>query len=424
LRAGLVVTGDEVLAGRVGERNARYLAADLDARGVVVERVVTVGDDRPAITDAVRGLLAGAPDLVVTTGGLGVTHDDVTMEAVAEAVGVPLVLDEDALARVRAAVARWPVDDLIGPEVRDRTERKQAMLPRGAEVVPPAGTAPGAALRSGPTLVVVMPGPPGEVTRMWAEATAGGPLADLLARAAPPPRRVVRIHGIIEAQLVERLDGEGDDALAGVRAGICARAGELEVVLTETGARPGAADALVERLRTWFGADVFAEGGEGLDEVVARLLTDRGETVAVAESCTGGMLGARLTARPGSSAYVLGGVIAYADRVKRELLGVPAATLAAHGAVSAPAARAMAEGARARTGASWALAITGIAGPGGGGPGKPVGLVFIACAGPDGTEVTRHVFRGDRDGVRERSVTHALHLLRRRLTGEPAGPRG
>lgn len=320
---------------------------------------------------------------------------------------------------MRAAAERWTRFVALSEDVRERTNRKQAMLPRGAALIPPAGTAPGAALQVGPTLVVVLPGPPREVTRMWAAATAAAPLADLLAVVAPPRRRVVRVHGVIEAQLVERLEQEDADPLAGMRVSICARVGELELVLTETGARPGAADALVDRMRTWFGADLFSEDGRSLDEVVADLLRARGRTVAVAESCTGGLLGGRLTALPGSSDYVRGGLVTYADAAKTALLGVSPATLAAHGAVSEATAREMAAGARERLGADWALAITGIAGPGGGTAEKPVGLVFIGCAGPGGVTVTRHHLGGDRDAVRERAVTQALHLLRRGLIGAP-----
>lgn len=408
-RAAVVVTGDEVLEGRVGDRNGRFLAADLDERGVEVQRIVILGDDRAVIARQVASLIAEGTDLVVTTGGLGVTHDDLTMAAVADAAGVGLRLDEDALAMVRARSAGAPNRDRVSAAVRDRTERKQAMLPEGGMVIPPVGTAPGCVLAVGGAQVVVLPGPPREASGMWASVVRDGPVARLLERAPHRPRRVLRVHGVVEAQLVERL---GDRALDGLRMGICARPGEVEVVLTETGARPGAADALAAEITEWFGAAVFSTDGVDVEHAVADALRRAGHTVAVAESCTGGLLGGRFTSLAGSSAYFVGGVIAYSDDVKRGVLGVDAELLRTNGAVSAPCAAAMADGARRLMRVDWALSLTGIAGPGGGTPEKPVGLVYIGCAGPGGTRVAEHRFRTDRDGVRDRAVAAALHMLR------------
>ncbi len=414
VRAAVLVTGDEVLEGRVGDRNGRFLAADLDARGAEVDRIVVLGDRREAIASQVRALAAEGLDLVVTTGGLGVTHDDLTMEAVADAAGVATALDEGALALVRARSAGHPNIARVDPAVAEAVARKQATLPVGGVTVPPAGTAPGCVLTVGATVVVVLPGPPREVAAMWPDAVRTAPVADVLARVTAPVRRILRVHGVIEAELVERLEGR---VPSGVRMGICARPGEIEVVLTETGARPGAADEAAARISDWFGRAVFSTDGADVDDAVAGALLARRQTVAVAESCTGGLVGARLTRRPGSSAYVLGGFVTYADAAKRDLLGVAAEVLGAHGAVSRPVAAAMAEGARGALGADWALSVTGIAGPGGGTPAKPVGLVFVGCAGPAGTRVVENRFRGDRDLVRERSVSAALHLLREALAG-------
>lgn len=416
LRAAVVVTGDEVLAGRVGDRNGRHLAEWLVAAGVMVERVVVLGDDAAAITAEVRGLVGGGTDLVLTTGGLGVTHDDLTMRAVADAAGLPMAVDPAALAWVRARSAGVPNAARIAPEIREATDRKQATLPVGGTVIPPAGTAPGSIVPMGDALVVVLPGPPREVVAMWESARAMPPLARMLARAGGGPRTVLRLFGVIEAEVVGHLADAPGDPLADLRMGICARPGELEIVLTEDPARPGAAARFTDALRGRFGPALFSADGRGVVEVVSDALRGAGQTLAVAESCTGGMLGARITAPAGASDHFLGGVLSYADAVKRDLLGVPAGTLAAHGAVSEPVARAMAEGVRRVTGADWGLSITGIAGPGGGTADKPVGLVFIGRSGPAGTVVERHLFRSDRDLVRERSVVHALHLLRRGLT--------
>jgi nicotinamide-nucleotide amidase len=421
VRAAVVVTGDEVLLGRVQERNAAHLGAWLDAHGVALERTVVVGDDLPAIRDAVRGQLDAGVDLVVTSGGLGVTHDDVTMAAVAAAAGLPMRLDEAVLPLVRANASRLAATARIAPEVRDATERKQATLPAGALAIPPVGTAAGCQLPVGGTLVVVLPGPPSELARMWDDAVAREPLRGLLARAGGAPRRTLRAHGVIEAELVERLADAPQDLLARVRMGICARIGELEITLADApGAAPGGARELAAVLRGALGPALFSEDGATVEEVVARLLTGRGQSLAVAESCTGGLLGGRLTGLAGASAWFPGGVVSYADEVKAGVLGVPAATLARWGAVSAQTAAAMAQGVRALVGADWALSVTGIAGPGGGTAAKPVGLVYIGCAGPGGTVTAEHRFRGDRAAVRERSVVAALHMLRVALLEAPA----
>jgi nicotinamide-nucleotide amidase len=385
-----------------------------------VDRIEMVGDGLPAIGGALRELLAERFDLVCVTGGLGPTHDDLTMEAVAEVTGRPLRLSEEALAMVRAhslAVRRPPPLPPALPE-------KQAMRPENAPLLPPPGPAPGCARVHGGTVVVVLPGPPWELARMWEEALPEEPLAGLLARAEVPDERVLRLWAVPESRLVAELEGWEPDAWSRLRVGICARAAELEVTVR---ARPGdawAADALESRIADRLPDALFSRDGRTIDEVVAGGLIAAGQTVAVAESCTGGLLGARLTERPGSSAYVLGGLITYSNEAKSALLGVDPALIQVHGAVSAECAEAMAAGARRALGSDWALSVTGVAGPGGGTPEKPVGLVFIGIAGPDGS--VSHVAQrrgGDRATIRERSVAGALHLLRRSLAaGAPAGP--
>jgi nicotinamide-nucleotide amidase len=387
------------------------LARSLESAGVAVERIEIRGDDRDALVGAVRAALDDGPDLLCTTGGLGPTHDDLTMEAVAIATGRPLAVDAGALAMVEARTLALPGR----PEVARALHEKQASLPAGATVLPPVGTAPGAALEHGGTAVVVLPGPPWELEAMWDAAMREAPLAAVLARGGGPAERVLRVHAVPESRAVAALGGLDRAAWERLRVGICARDAELEITVRSAPGDAWAADALEEVLAADLGGALYSRDGATVDEVVARRLVEAGETVAVAESCTGGGLGARLTARPGSSAYVLGGVISYADAVKRDLLGVDADLLRAHGAVSAPVAEAMAAGVRALAGSDWALSITGVAGPGGGTPEKPVGLVFVGLAGPAGVSAGEHRLRGDREAIRGRSAAIALHALRLEL---------
>ena len=373
-----------------------------------VERVEVVGDDLEALVGAIRAALEGGVDLLCTSGGLGPTHDDLTMEAVATATGRALALDPDALAMVeeRSRGLRQT------PGVARRVREKQAMLPAGATVLPPVGTAPGAALEHEGAVVVVLPGPPWELQEMWEAARSEPPLAALLARGGGAPERVLRAFAVPESRVVAALGPLDPGAWERLTVGICARDAELEITVRSAPEDAWAADALEARLGDELGAALYSRDGATVDEVVARLLTAAGQTVAVAESCTGGGLGARLTARPGSSAYVLGGVIAYSDGVKRDVLGVDPGLLRRHGAVSAPVAGEMAAGARDLVGSDWALAITGVAGPGGGTPEKPVGLVYVGLAGPDGVAAREHRLRGDREAIRDRSAALALHALR------------
>lgn len=407
------MTGDEVLRGRIQERNASVIARSLEAAGVLLERVEIVGDDLGALAGAIRGHLAAGIDLLCVTGGLGPTHDDLTMEAVALATGRPLALDPAALEMVVAQTALLVRD----PASLRAASEKQATLPSGARPLPPAGTAPGAALVHDGAVVVVLPGPPWELEAMWRAALPEPPVAQVIARGGRPAERTLRLFAVMESRAVDALDRLDRDAWERLAVGICARDAELEITVRGDPADAWAADALEARLADAFGPALYSTDGATLDETVARDLLAARQTVAVAESCTGGGLGARLTARPGSSAYMLGGVIAYSDAVKRDVLGVDPALLAAHGAVSAPVAEAMAAGARRLTGSDWALSVTGVAGPGGGTPDKPVGLVFTGLAGPGGTSAREHRLRGDRAAVRDRSAALALHALRLALAG-------
>jgi nicotinamide-nucleotide amidase len=415
VRAAILVTGDEILRGRIQERNAGLIARSLEPRGVEVERVAVVGDDLDGLVQALRELLSGPADLVCTTGGLGPTHDDLTMEAVARATGRGLVIDAAALAMVEARHAGIAVE----AATRRTVQEKQASLPAGAVVLPPAGTAPGCLLEHEGRVVVVLPGPPWELEAMWEAALEEPALAALIARAGHPQERVLRLYMVPESRVVEIVSDLDAGIWDRLHVGICARDAELEVTVRSAPGDVWAADALEERLGAALGGALYSRDDTSVDEVVARALLAAGQSVAVAESCTGGGLGERLTDRPGSSAYMLGGVISYHDEVKRSVLGVDPEVIRRDGAVSDECARQMAEGVRRLVGSDWALSVTGIAGPGGGTPDKPVGLVYVGRAGPDGVVVEEHRLRGDRARIRQRSVAVALHLLRRGLV--PAG---
>jgi nicotinamide-nucleotide amidase len=299
--------------------------------------------------------------------------------------------------------------------------RKQALVPAGATVLEPVGTAPGLVVppaegRTGPT-VLVLPGPPSELQGMWPAAVAAAGTQRALAGRAELRQETVRLWGTLESQLAATLR-EHDAELAGLEVTTCLREGELEIVTRYAPEAQPAYDRLGEVLRQVYGDTLFSTGPT-VDELVTTALAERWLTVATAESCTGGLLAARLTDRPGASAFVLGGLALYADRAKEQLAGVPRELLSAHGAVSPEVAGALAEGARERFGAQVGVGVTGIAGPGGGTPDKPVGTVHICAVGPDGRRAKSVRLPGNRAAVRSRTVTYALHLLRELLLGGP-----
>jgi competence/damage-inducible protein CinA-like protein len=422
-RAGIVVTGTEVLTGRVTDRNGPWLAEQLRQLGVDVGHVVVVGDRPEDLRDALAFLAGTGVELVITSGGLGPTADDLTAEVVGEFQGRPAEVDPALAERIAAVVERlmarrgWHAD----PDATAAGVRKQARVPAGATVLEPVGTAPGLVVppaedRDGPT-VLVLPGPPAELQGMWPAAVAADAVRRALAGRSELRQETVRLWGTLEAQLAATLR-EHDDALTGLEITTCLRDGELEIVTRfAPGAQP-AYERFGEMLARTY-ADTLFSTGPTLDDLVATGFADRRLTVATAESCTGGLLAARLTERPGSSAWVLGGVVAYSNSAKEHLLDVPDAVLEEHGAVSAEVAVALADGARARFGADIGVGITGIAGPDGGTPDKPVGTVHVCVAGPDGLEARALRLSGSRELVRERSVTMAMHLLRSRLIGGP-----
>jgi nicotinamide-nucleotide amidase len=414
-RAVVVVTGSELVRGERTDRNGPFLAAEALQHGLEPARITIVGDGPLELEAALReGLEA---DACLVSGGLGPTHDDRTVELLARAAGVELVVDEglereiEAVSRAVAERLRRPYAD-FAPGVK-----KQATRPVSAVSIGLAGTAPGLVLRA-PTgcVVVVLPGPPSELRRLWPNALASEPLRELLERTRPPGRRVLRLFGVSESAVARALEEAGGDG-DGVEATICARDFEIHVdLVVEPGAdeRADALEAgLVAPLERW----LFARDERRVEELVLSLAATQGLRLATAESCTGGMVAARLTDIPGSSASFVGGVVAYSDDVKRSELGVPEEVLAARGAVSVEVAAAMAEGARQRLSADVAVAVTGVAGPGGGTPEKPVGRVYLHAAGPDGSLTRMLDLPGEREQIRVRATVTALHLLRALLTG-------
>ncbi|OHV05570.1 competence/damage-inducible protein A [Mycobacterium talmoniae] len=419
-RAGIVVTGTEVLTGRVQDRNGPWLADRLLELGVELAHITICGDRPGDIAAQLRFLADEGMDLIVTSGGLGPTADDVTVATVARFCGRELVLDAALEAKI-AAILR-SLTARVGPVDFDAllaANRKQALIPAGSEVIDPVGTAPGVVVPGRPT-VVVLPGPPRELQPMWATAVQTAAVQQAIAGRTVYRQDTVRMFGLPESGLADTLRDAAQHISDFERLEIttCLRRGEVEMV---TRYEPGAAASyaqLVQLLRDRHPREVFAVDGARVDDQVAKLLT--GRRIATAESCTAGLLAARLTELAGASAYVAGGVVAYANDAKTELLDVDPAVIATHGAVSEPVATAMAAGALRRFGADTAVGITGVAGPGGGTQEKPVGTVCFAVVLGDGAALSRTVrLPGNRADIRERSTTVALHLLRRALS-DPA----
>jgi len=423
-RAGIVVTGTEVLTGRVADRNGPWIADRLLELGVELAHITICGDRASDIEAQLRFLADEGVDLIVTSGGLGPTADDMTVATVAQFCGRELVLDAELEARI-AAILKNLMSRLGGGdfEAVRAANRKQAMVPVGALVMDPVGTAPGVVVPGQPT-VVVLPGPPRELQPMWRTAVQLPAVQDAIAARTIYRQDTVRMFGLPEAGLAETLR-EAEQRVPDFRAmeiTTCLRRGEIEMV---TRYEPAAAETyrrLVEFLRDRHAQYIFSEDGAQIDDLVAGLLA--GRRIATAESCTGGLLAARLTDRAGSSAYVAGGLVAYANEAKAELLGVDATLIQTHGAVSEPVAEAMAAGALQRFRADTAVAITGIAGPDGGTEDKPVGTVCLTVALADGKSLTSQTrtlrLPGNRADIRERSTTVAMHLLHRALDATPS----
>ena len=412
-RATVLLTGSELVRGTIRDANGAFLARELTRLGLEPSRWLVVGD-RPDELEAGIAMALEA-DLCVLSGGLGPTHDDRTIELLGRVTGRRLVVDEslaaeiDAVARRIAARVGRPYEDLA------TGVRKQASLPEGGVSLGLAGTAPAVLLEHEERVAVALPGPPGELRRLWPNVLAAEPVRRVAARAARRDHRVLRLFEVPEAAVaaaVAAAGGEGD----GLELTVCARNFEIEVDLFTAPGRGERADAVATEIEQRFEDAVFARDERPVAEIVLDLLRARGLTFATAESCTGGLVGALVTDVPGASDVFLGSIVAYADAVKRETLGVSGETLRAHGAVSAQVAAEMAAGARRSLGADVAVAVTGVAGPGGGSDEKPVGLVHVHVSAGD-AEVARELrLYGGRDEIRMRAAVVCLHEVRRLLT--------
>ncbi len=416
MRAEILSIGTELLLGQITDTNAVYLSQRLAELGIPLFFRDTVGDNHQRLRDTLR-LAKSRAELIICTGGLGPTQDDITAEDIAAVFDAPLEMREDA---------RVVVEAFFRARGREVTEKqlKQAMLPKGAIVLPnPNGTAPGFILEKDGVIAVAMPGPPHEMEPMWRD----GVTPYLRARSGYTiVSRTLRFCGIGEAAL-ETLLEDVINAQTNPTVAPYAKLAEVHIRVTARASSKDEAAALITpveaAIRERAGQYVYGTDEQTLEEVVGLLMRERGLTLAVAESCTGGGLGARLTNIPGSSDYFLGGVISYSNELKMTLLGVPKATLVAHGAVSEPTARAMAAGVTAATGADVGVSITGIAGPGGGTAEKPVGLVYIGLA-QKGQEprAYRYTMFGNRTAIRQRAAQEALVMLHHALTGQEVSP--
>src|SRR3984957_98263 len=416
----LINTGSELLLGRVLNTHQQWICRQLADLGYEVNRQICLADDAKQIQAAVRESLSRA-DLVITTGGLGPTSDDLTRDLIAQLLGLELTLDPETLARVEAFFAQ-----------RHRTmpdsAKVQAMIPAGAILLRNAnGTAPGLAIEvrpnsfradGHPSWLILLPGPPRELRPMFTDL-----VIPLLSRELPPPEKLVclilRTTGLGESFVEEKIAEPLQKLVqSGLELGYCARIGEVEVRLAARG--PGAESKVREAeeiARQLLGPLVYAAGDESLEATLVRMLTERGKTVALAESCTGGMIAHRLTNVPGASVVLKCGLVTYSNEAKQNFLGVSAAALDEHGAVSEVVARQMAEGARQKCRTDYALSVTGIAGPSGGTEAKTVGAVYMAMADEKGTVVKRQFNPFDRESFKCVASQQAMDLLRRALQG-------
>jgi nicotinamide-nucleotide amidase len=412
-RAVIVVTGSELVRGERTDRNGPFYAREALSLGLVPERIVIVGDDPADLEAALRR--ASEADVCLVSGGLGPTHDDRSVELVARVAGVSLHVDE-ALEEVIERVSR-SIAERLGRPYADFAAgvTKQATVPDGAEVIGIAGTAPGLVLSGRGCVYVVLPGPPGELRRLWPGAVSSEALSSVLRRTVPPGRRVLRFFGASESAVAKALADAGGDG-EGVEATICARDFEIHVDLVVEPWAEERGDALAQALRAPLERYLFAEDERPIAQIVLDLCRARGLWLATAESCTGGLVAAGLTDVPGASDAFAGGLVTYVNEAKTAELGVPAALIAEHGAVSAEVAAAMASGARARLDADVGIGVTGVAGPGGGTPEKPVGLVYFHVSAPDDEEGRSFSLPGDRATIRSRATVASLHLARRVLT--------
>jgi nicotinamide-nucleotide amidase len=418
VRAGIVVTGTEVLNGRISDRNGPWISERLAELGVDVAHIHVVGDRPDDLETALRFMAEHGMDLIVTSGGLGPTADDLTAEIVARFAGRELVLDEEMEEKIAAILRGFARRFKFDEEAVRAANRKQAMVPEGAIPLDPVGTAPGLVVPARDRVFVVLPGPPRELRPMWPAAIEAPPVQGLLERATTLHGYTLRLFGIPESEIAKSLREMGAEgvALAEVEITTCLRRGEIEIDVRYRDGAEVTADAVRAGFAKRHPRHLFSTNGETIDSQVARLLD--GRRLGLAESCSGGLLAARITNVPGASGYLAGGVVAYSNEAKAALLGVDSGLIEAHGAVSPQVAEAMARGALERFAADVAVAITGIAGPEGGSEDKPVGYVCFDARLADGTSIARDpVIPGDREDVRERSALVGMHLLRILLSG-------
>jgi nicotinamide-nucleotide amidase len=418
VRAGILVTGTEVINGSITDRNGPWISERLADLGVEVAQIMLVGDRAEDLEGALRYMRDQRVDLVVTSGGLGPTADDLTAEVVGRFAGREMVLDTEMEEKIAQVITRFARRLRFDPEAVREGNRKQAMVPKGATAIDPAGTAPGLVVPADGQVVIVLPGPPRELQEMWPRALAAPAAQEMLRRAKPYRTMSIRMFGIPESELAKSLREIADEEvpLDELEITTCLRGGELVTDVRHREGSKGTAEALRIGLEERLGRFTYTETGESIEEVVFRLLGDR--TIAVAESCTGGLLAGRLTVRPGSSRWFAGGVVAYSNEAKTELLGVDPALIERHGAVSAEVAEAMADGALDRFEADVSCSVTGVAGPEGGTEEKPVGYVCFCAKTSTREKLARDpVLPGTRTEIRDRSVVVALHLVRYLLEG-------
>ncbi len=426
-RAGILITGTEVLTGIISDRNGPWLSERLREIGVDAAQIQVVGDRPDDLLAALEFMAREGLSLIVTSGGLGPTADDLTAEIVGRFCGRPMVLDAELEGRIaeilRPMMKRWPGLDL---DAIRASNRKQAVIPEGATILEPVGTAPGLVVPpadgSGPT-VVVLPGPPGELQPMWETARQTEAFRAATAGATTYRRGIVRLFGIPESEIANTLRAAeaGGLRLDKLEITTCLRRGEIEIATRYEPPAQADYDALIAFVAERHADTLYSVDGSTIDDQAAALLQER--SIAVAESCTGGLMAARLSDRAGSSAYFAGGVVAYSNEAKIGLVGVDSELISRFGAVSTEVAEALAFGAIERFGAGVGIGITGIAGPDGGTEEKPVGLVCFCVATGDGDRITRSVrLPGGRADVRDRATTVSLHLLRRLLRGESDMP--
>jgi nicotinamide-nucleotide amidase len=418
VRAGILVTGTEVINGSITDRNGPWISERLADLGVEVAQIMLVGDRAEDLEGALRYMRDQRVDLVVTSGGLGPTADDLTAEVVGRFAGREMVLDTEMEEKIAQVIARFARRLRFDPEAVREGNRKQAMVPKGATAIDPAGTAPGLVVPADGQVVIVLPGPPRELQEMWPRALATPAAQEVLRRAKPYRTMSIRMFGIPESELAKSLREIADEEvpLDELEITTCLRGAELVTDVRHREGSKGTAEALRIGLEERLGRFTYTETGESIEEVVFRLLGDR--TIAAAESCTGGLLAGRLTVRPGSSRWFAGGVVAYSNEAKTGLLGVDPALIERHGAVSAEVAEAMADGALDRFEADLSCSVTGVAGPEGGTEEKPVGYVCFCAKTSTGEKLARDpVLPGSRTEIRDRSVVVALHLVRYLLEG-------